>query len=212
MTNHHNARSAHVTFNIPHGGVCHGFGGYFEAVLYNDIGISIHPERMDPNMLSWFPLFFPLKEPLYLPPRSEVDAHIFRLVDSNRRRVHFEWSAEVFLPLPAHTLAPSPTAASTSRATLNLNGNGSYSQPGSGRPRASSPMDTRSVSNASQYQHGEGSHGAPVPSPFMGNDSMSSAGFMLDTQRSHSLDGIVRLKVGQSKLHNPAGRSSWVGL
>lgn len=61
LTNHHNARSAHVTFHIPNGGACHGFGGYFEAVLYNDIGISIHPERMDKNMLSWFPLFFPLK-------------------------------------------------------------------------------------------------------------------------------------------------------
>lgn len=61
LTNHHNARSAHVTFNIPAGGICHGFAGYFEAVLYNDIGISIHPERMDPNMLSWFPFFFPFK-------------------------------------------------------------------------------------------------------------------------------------------------------
>lgn len=202
-----------MTFSIPHGGVCHGFSGYFEAVLYNDIGISIHPERMDPNMLSWFPLFFPLKEPLYLPPRSELDVHIFRLVDSNRRRVHFEWSAEVFLPLPAHTLAPSPTVASSSRQTMMTNGNGSYTQtPITSRVRASSPMDTRSVSNTSQGQFGESSQGPPMPSPFVGNDSVSSAGFMLDVQRSHSLDGIVRLKVGQSKLHNPAGRSSWVGL
>ena len=64
LTNSHNARSAKLTFHIPHAGVLHGFGGYFEAVLYGNVGISIHPERMaliSKDMLSWFPLFFPLK-------------------------------------------------------------------------------------------------------------------------------------------------------
>lgn len=60
LTNHHNARSAHLTFHIPRAGVCHGFAGYFEAVLYGDVGLSIHPERMAGDMLSWFPIFFPL--------------------------------------------------------------------------------------------------------------------------------------------------------
>jgi len=38
--------------------------GYFEAHLYGDVGLSIHPDRMhlvSPEMLSWFPLFFPFK-------------------------------------------------------------------------------------------------------------------------------------------------------
>lgn len=64
LTNSHNVRSAKLTFHIPHAGVLHGFGGYFEAVLYGNVGISIHPERMaliSKDMLSWFPLFFPLK-------------------------------------------------------------------------------------------------------------------------------------------------------
>ena len=64
LTNSHNARSAKLTFHIPHAGVLHGFGGYFKAVLYGNVGISIHPERMaliSKDMLSWFPLFFPLK-------------------------------------------------------------------------------------------------------------------------------------------------------
>jgi protein arginine N-methyltransferase 5 len=42
----------------------HGLAGYFEAVLYKDVGISTHPDRMakiSPNMLSWFPIFFPFK-------------------------------------------------------------------------------------------------------------------------------------------------------
>jgi type II protein arginine methyltransferase len=41
-----------------------GLAGYFEAVLYGNIGLSIHPERKDEiskDMLSWFPLFFPFK-------------------------------------------------------------------------------------------------------------------------------------------------------
>jgi len=42
----------------------HGLAGYFEAILYGDIGLSIHPHRKDQvskDMLSWFPLFFPFK-------------------------------------------------------------------------------------------------------------------------------------------------------
>ena len=64
ITNSHNTRSATLTFHIPHGSVLHGLAGYFEAVLYGNVGLSIHPERMDrisKDMLSWFPLFFPLK-------------------------------------------------------------------------------------------------------------------------------------------------------
>ena len=64
VTNSHNVRSAKLTFHIPHAGVLHGLAGYFEAVLYGEIGLSIHPHRKDQiskDMLSWFPLFFPLK-------------------------------------------------------------------------------------------------------------------------------------------------------
>ena len=42
----------------------HGLAGYFEAILYGDVGLSIHPQRKDhvsKDMLSWFPLFFPLR-------------------------------------------------------------------------------------------------------------------------------------------------------
>lgn len=41
-----------------------GLAGYFEAVLYGNIGLSIHPhrkEQISKDMLSWFPLFFPFK-------------------------------------------------------------------------------------------------------------------------------------------------------
>ena len=64
FTNSHNVRSAKLRFHIPHGGALHGLAGYFEAVLYGHVGLSIHPQRKDQiskDMLSWFPLFFPLK-------------------------------------------------------------------------------------------------------------------------------------------------------
>jgi type II protein arginine methyltransferase len=64
FTNSHNTRAAKLTFHVPHGGALHGLAGYFEAVLYGNVGLSIHPQRMDKiskDMLSWFPLFFPFK-------------------------------------------------------------------------------------------------------------------------------------------------------
>ncbi|KAF8674146.1 class I-like SAM-binding methyltransferase superfamily [Rhizoctonia solani] len=64
ITNTHNNAACHLTFHIPCAGLMHGLAGYFEAVLYKDVGITTHPERMEqvsPNMLSWFPIFFPFK-------------------------------------------------------------------------------------------------------------------------------------------------------
>jgi protein arginine N-methyltransferase 5 len=69
VTNSHNTRSATLTFHIPHAGVLHGLAGYFEAVLYGKIGLSIHPirkEHISKDMLSWFPLFFPLRVRPYI--------------------------------------------------------------------------------------------------------------------------------------------------
>jgi hypothetical protein len=63
-TNSHNIRSTSLQFYIPHAGILHGLAGYFEAVLYGDVGLSIHPHRKDnisKDMLSWFPIFFPFK-------------------------------------------------------------------------------------------------------------------------------------------------------
>jgi hypothetical protein len=48
----------HLSFRIPTAGTLHGLAGYFEAHLYGNVGLSIHPERMSmisPDMMSWFP-------------------------------------------------------------------------------------------------------------------------------------------------------------
>ncbi|KIW34003.1 hypothetical protein, variant [Cladophialophora immunda] len=64
LTNSHNARSCQLTFPIPHRGACHGLAGYFETVLYKGVELSTNPDTMDQKsegMISWFPIFFPLK-------------------------------------------------------------------------------------------------------------------------------------------------------
>lgn len=71
-TNEHNARHCHLTFVCLTRGVIHGLAGFFESVLYasqtnagkKPVEISILPDQIDQkskDMVSWFPIFFPLK-------------------------------------------------------------------------------------------------------------------------------------------------------
>jgi protein arginine N-methyltransferase 5 len=71
--NAHNIRFAKLDFPCPKRGVCHGIAGYFEATLYpapekdedgEAVELSTNPITMDDmskDMISWFPIFFPLK-------------------------------------------------------------------------------------------------------------------------------------------------------
>lgn len=69
--NEHNTRQCHLTFVCRPRGVIHGLAGYFESVLYKPqiegkepVELSILPEQIDrksKDMISWFPIFFPLK-------------------------------------------------------------------------------------------------------------------------------------------------------
>jgi type II protein arginine methyltransferase len=98
--NEHNSRFWRGTFQIPRRGVCHGLAGYFETVLYasqsgEKVELSTNPLTMDEkskDMISWFPIFFPLKQPIYLPDHSEVDISMWRITDD--RKVWYEWMLE----------------------------------------------------------------------------------------------------------------------
>lgn len=48
-------------FNVQQNTILHGFSGYFESVLFEDVMISIEPGTHSPGMISWFPIFFPIK-------------------------------------------------------------------------------------------------------------------------------------------------------
>ncbi len=55
-------------------GAClHGFAGYFDATLYGDVHLSIYPPTHTPNMFSWFPIYFPLRQPVHVPAVRESD-------------------------------------------------------------------------------------------------------------------------------------------
>lgn len=71
--NMHNTRHTRLTFRLRDRGVVHGLAGYFEADLYPGIGLSTNPSTMESRsaeMMSWFPIFFPLKVMLCPPPQS----------------------------------------------------------------------------------------------------------------------------------------------
>lgn len=67
--NEHNTRSAGLKFVCKDRGVVNGLAGYFEAVLYDGgeagkVELSTRPDTIDAkskDMISWFPIFFPLK-------------------------------------------------------------------------------------------------------------------------------------------------------
>ncbi|KAH9945240.1 PRMT5-domain-containing protein [Epithele typhae] len=200
LTNSHNVRSAKLTFHIPHAGVLHGFAGYFEAVLYGNIGLSIHPERMgiiSKDMLSWFPLFFPLQDPLYVPADCELTVSLWRLTD--KRKVWYEWSAEAFLPVPSSsvsspiwrdTLSPiAPHSPDASAFLSPLSSSGGFG----GTPTiVTSPLlDVPHLTLA-----------VPEPGSFSSMSLPDAAG----------REGVSLVKISQTALHNPGGRSSWIGL
>ncbi|CAM1509069.1 Fc.00g028080.m01.CDS01 [Cosmosporella sp. VM-42] len=104
--NDHNSRYCHLTFVCRTRGVIHGLGGYFESTLYESqlennkgakVEISTHPERIDrksKDMISWFPIFFPLKKPLYFPADTELEVSMWRQTDDTK--VWYEWLVEAW--------------------------------------------------------------------------------------------------------------------
>ncbi|RPB01911.1 Skb1 methyltransferase [Choiromyces venosus 120613-1] len=93
--NDHNARKCKATFKVPRRGVVHGLAGYFESVLYGDVELSTRPDTIDmksKDMISWFPIFFPLKVPLHVPDNCELDVRIWR--QTSERKVWYEWVVE----------------------------------------------------------------------------------------------------------------------
>ncbi|KAK4494510.1 hypothetical protein PRZ48_014808 [Zasmidium cellare] len=101
--NEHNVRSCKVSFKAQDRGVCHGLAGYFETVLYapedgsKKVELSTNPVTMkakSEDMISWFPIFFPLKKPIFVPDDAEIEVSMWRQTDD--RKVWYEWFVEVF--------------------------------------------------------------------------------------------------------------------
>ncbi|RYP83871.1 hypothetical protein DL769_001293 [Monosporascus sp. CRB-8-3] len=102
--NAHNARPCRLPFVCRTRGVVHGLAGYFESVLYESadgerrVELSTLPDnigRKSRDMISWFPIFFPLKQPLYVPPDTELEVSMWRQTDDSK--VWYEWMVEAYM-------------------------------------------------------------------------------------------------------------------
>ncbi|SCZ98227.1 BZ3500_MvSof-1268-A1-R1_Chr3-2g06233 [Microbotryum saponariae] len=220
LTNSHNTRSAHLSFHIPYSGVCHGFAGYFEATLYKNVGLSIHPERAAGDMLSWFPIFFPLMDPIYLPASSSIDVQMWRMTDSSKRKVWFEWAASAYITIPSPITTPSPNPNTTTVTTASATGGGartSYDPRTTWMAMPSPLMDDGIFHSAPSPMIGSTPHLTNGTSPTDRRDSgrmPNAPDEEGSNQQSHASMSMVmnRVLINQSKLHNPGGRTSHIGV
>ncbi|KAJ4367606.1 hypothetical protein N0V83_007191 [Neocucurbitaria cava] len=119
--NEHNFRHCRISFPIQEQGVCHGLGGYFETVLYSGsegpVELSTNPvsmERKSKDMISWFPILFPLKTPIQFPADSEVEVSFWRQTDD--RKVWYEWLVESYMTVSGQRIRLSASDLHSSKS------------------------------------------------------------------------------------------------
>ncbi|KAK3086104.1 hypothetical protein FSP39_013632 [Pinctada imbricata] len=95
-----NSRYKAMEYKISQDAVLHGFAGYFDAILYNNVTLSILPETHSPGMFSWFPIYFPVKIPTYLKKDDTVEIHLWRRC--SQKNVWYEWAVTQPQVLPIH--------------------------------------------------------------------------------------------------------------
>ncbi|CAM6114727.1 unnamed protein product [Calypogeia fissa] len=103
--NRDNRRYEKLLFELPldtGSATVHGFGGYFDAVLYKDIHLGIEPSTATPDMFSWFAIFFPLRKPIYIPAGAVLEVHFWRCVGPTK--VWYEWAVTAPSVSPVHNV------------------------------------------------------------------------------------------------------------
>jgi len=78
----------------------HGFVGYFDSQLYGEHHISINPATFSTGMFSWFPMYIPLHEPLYIPAGETIELQMWRCCEASK--VWYEWAVTKPYPGPIH--------------------------------------------------------------------------------------------------------------
>ncbi|XP_010887417.1 protein arginine N-methyltransferase 5 isoform X1 [Esox lucius] len=102
-TDMNNNRYQCLRFSVGCNTVLHGFAGYFETTLYGDVTLrnsyemigkmktkGIKPETHSPGMFSWFPILFPLKQPIPVTKDDDVVVRFWRC--NNGKKVWYEWA------------------------------------------------------------------------------------------------------------------------
>lgn len=77
---------------FPHDCPVDGLIGYFDCKLYGNVRMSTVPSMASPGMLSWFPMYFPLKTPTKLEGEEFCVVEFRRLRDTEK--VWYEWQLE----------------------------------------------------------------------------------------------------------------------
>lgn len=97
-----NERHVDLSFDVEQDCVIHGFAGYFHCDLYKDVVISIHPPTFSDGMFSWFPVYIPIKNPMFVKKDEKIDVSMWRL--ENPQKVWYEWA--VTSPQPQAIMNP----------------------------------------------------------------------------------------------------------
>ncbi|KAB7501407.1 Protein arginine N-methyltransferase 5 [Armadillidium nasatum] len=95
-----NRRYKSLQFKIVIDSVIHGLAGYFETTLYKNIKLSIKPDTHSKGMFSWFPILFPLKEPIPVRCGDICEIHFWRC--SSKKNVWYEWCVTSPVITPIH--------------------------------------------------------------------------------------------------------------
>lgn len=84
-----NRREGSAQWVAPDTGMLHGFAGYFDCKLYKDVHISINPPTASEGMFSWFNMFFPIRNPVYVNKGDTIESVWWRNV--TEKKVFYEW-------------------------------------------------------------------------------------------------------------------------
>ncbi|XP_044756461.1 protein arginine N-methyltransferase 5 [Coccinella septempunctata] len=87
-----NKRFKRLSFHAKLNCLLTGFVGFFDTVLYGDIMLSTNPKNHTPNMASWFPIHFPLPEPMQIKKGDIIEIVFWRC--ESKDKVWYEWCVE----------------------------------------------------------------------------------------------------------------------
>ncbi|CAH0546303.1 unnamed protein product [Brassicogethes aeneus] len=87
-----NQRYKKLSFSCSQTCVLTGFAGFFDTFLYEDVNLSIHPETHSPDMVSWFPIVFPLQNPVHVKEGTKIEISFWRAESPDK--VWYEWCLE----------------------------------------------------------------------------------------------------------------------
>lgn len=95
-----NRRYEALSFVANANAMIHGFAGYFLAVLYKDIVLGTVPEAPSDGISAWYPIYWPLRQPVQVEKGQAIDVQFWRQVGP--RDVWYEWALSAPQCLPIH--------------------------------------------------------------------------------------------------------------